>query len=180
MTERFRIGVITSVHGVRGEVKVFPTTDEPKKFSRIKKVYVDNSSTSLTNKNNLVNELEIEQVKYFKNLVIIKFSGIDTPEKAKFFIKSEIYVDRKDAIALKENENYISDLIGLKVITDEGLSLGTVFDVFPTGANHVLEVITEEKKHILMPYIKECILEVKLDEEKIVVHLLNGLLDIYN
>ena len=90
---------------------------------------------------------------------------------------ADLFVDRKDATPLKKNENYIADLIGLLVVTDEGKELGVVEDIFPTGANQVMEV-KMEKKNVLIPYIKECILDVDLENQKIVVHLLKGLLDL--
>lgn len=174
MLERFRVGIISSVHGIKGEVKVYPTTDEPEKFRNLKEVYIVNES-SLKNTEEI--RKKIESVKFFKNMVILKMQDIDTPEEARKYIKYDLYIDRKDAIPLEEGENYIGDLIGLNVITDTGEHLGVVYEVFPTGANHVLEVKHKEK-HILIPYIKDCILEVNIEEEKILVHLLDGLLDL--
>ena len=88
-----------------------------------------------------------------------------------------MFVDRDNAIPLKKNENYIADLIGLEVTDEDGIILGKVTDVFPTGANHVMEVDMGEKK-VLFPYISQCILDVNLDEGKIKVHVLDGLLDL--
>ena len=88
-----------------------------------------------------------------------------------------MFVDRQNATPLKKNENYIADLIGLDVIDEEGILLGKVTDIFPTGANHVMEVDMGEKK-VLFPYISQCILDVDLEEGKIRVHVLDGLLDL--
>lgn len=169
MVEKLRVGVVTSPHGVRGEAKVYPTTDDPKRFSKLKKVHMKSMREA--------KELEIESVKYFKNMVICKFKGIDTPEEVAKYKNADLFVDRKDATPLKKNENYIADLIGLLVVTDKGKELGVVEDIFPTGANQVMEV-KMEKKNVLIPYIKECILDVDLENQKIVVHLLKGLLDL--
>ena len=169
MVEKLRVGVITSPHGVRGEAKVYPTTDDPKRFSKLKKVHMKSMREA--------KELEIESVKYFKNMVICKFKGIDTPEEVAKYKNADLFVDRKDATPLKKNENYIADLIGLDVIDEEGILLGKVTDIFPTGANHVMEVDMGEKK-VLFPYISQCILDVDLEEGKIRVHVLDGLLDL--
>lgn len=181
MTERFRIGIISSVHGIKGEVKVFPTTDEPMRFKKIKEIFLQAQSGKM--RDDLHQMLHIEAVKFYKNMVIVQFKELHTIEDARPYLNLELYVDRKDATPLKENENYIADLIGLDVVTDEEMFLGKAIDVFPTGANHVLEVEyhvgeTGDVKTVLIPYIKDCILDVDLEHGKILVHLLDGLLDI--
>lgn len=170
MIEKLRIGVIANTHGIKGEAKVFPTGDDPKRFSALKEVYLKKDGKEI--------RIGLSSVRYFKNLVICKFEGIDTPEALFPYKNADIYMDRKDADPLKENENYIADLIGLEVITDEGRKLGRVEDIWPTGANQVMEVKPPEGKHILIPYIKECILEVEVEGGFIKVHLLEGLLDL--
>lgn len=170
MTEKLRIGVIANTHGIRGEAKIFPTGDDPGRFSALKEVYLSHKGREM--------KLRIQSVKYFKNLVICKFEGINTPEEVALYKNGDIYMDRKDAPPLKENENYIADLIGLNVITDKGEELGQVDDIWATGANQIMEVRRTEGKNILIPYIKDCILEVKIEEGFIRVHLLEGLLDL--
>lgn len=180
MTERFRVGIISSVHGIHGEVKVYPTTDDSKRFKQFKEVYF---AFQHAGKSELLTKGSIEGVKFFKNMVIVKFKELHTPEEARKYLNAELYVERKDAIPLKKNENYIADLIGLDVVTKDGTLLGKATDVFPTGANHVLEVEylapnAESAKSLLIPYIKECILDVDLERGTIMVHLLDGLLDV--
>ena len=169
MTERLRVGVISSVHGIHGEVKIFPTTDDMNRFKKLKKVFVTSGGTE--------RRLDISGVRFFKNMVICKFDGIDTPEEAQKIRGLDCMIDRADAVPLEEGEHFIADLIGMKIITDEGSELGVCEDIFPTGANQVMEVKTENKT-VLIPYIKQCILDV--DEEKglIKVHLLDGLLEL--
>ncbi len=181
MTEKFRVGIISSVHGIRGEVKVFPTTDEPGRFKKFKELQIVHPSGKMPE--GLHERVHVEEVKFFKNMVILKLKEVASPEEARKYLKLEIYVDREDATPLKENENYIADLIGLNVVTEEDRVLGKAIDVFPTGANHVLEVEYRPNDEVAarplyIPYIKDCILDVDPEEGYIRVHLLDGLLDI--
>ncbi|MDO4939784.1 MAG: ribosome maturation factor RimM [Lachnospiraceae bacterium] len=169
MSDRLRVGVISSVHGIHGECKVFPTTDETERFKKLKKVYIEERGTE--------RELELESVKFFKNMAICKFKGIDTPEDIQKFRNKDLMIDREDAIPLKKDEYFIADLIGCSVVDEDGKILGNVAEVFPTGANQVMEVKGGEKD-FLMPFIKDCILRVDTDDKKIFVHVLDGLLDI--
>lgn len=169
MEQTLRVGVISSTHGVRGEVKVFPTTDDPNRFKKLKKVILDTGKETL--------DLEIEHVKFFKNMVILKFKGYDNIEDIEKYKGKDLLVTRDNAVKLKANENFIVDLIGIKVITDENEELGTLTDVLLTGANDVYEVDTGSKK-ILLPAIPSCILDVDLDKQTMLVHVLDGLLDL--
>lgn len=170
MEQFFRVGVITSTHGVRGEVKVFPTTDDSSRFKKLKTVILDTGSEHM--------ELEVESVKFFKKMVILKFKGYDTVEAIEKYKGKDLLVSRENAVKLKENENFIADLIGLSVITDEGEKLGILKDIMQTGANDVYVVDNQKGKEILLPSIKECILDVDLDKGEILVHVLDGLLDL--
>ena len=168
MEDLFRVGVITTTHGVKGEVKVFPTTDDPMRFKKIKKVLLDNGKEK--------RELEIAQARFFKNLVILKFKGIDNINDVEKYRNAELYVDRDHAIPLQENEYYVADLIGLSAMTDEGETLGEIVDVMQTGANDVYVIETEDGKEILIPAIRDCVKSVDLDEKIITIHLLPGLI----
>lgn len=170
MEDLLQVGVITTTHGVRGEVKVFPTTDDSARFKDLKKVLLDTGKETL--------ELEIAGVKFFKNLVILKFKGIDDINEVEKFKKCGLYVAREDAVPLDENEYFIADLIGLKVWSDEDEELGELTDVLQTGANDVYVVRQEDGEELLLPAIKECVKEVDLKDGKILVHLLKGLRDI--
>ena len=169
MIDRFRVGVITSSHGIKGEAKVYPTSDDSNRLKKIKKVYADIKGVETS--------LDIETVRFQKNMALVKFKQFNTPEEIQALRNTDLFVDRDNATPLKKNENYIADLIGLNVTDEDGCLLGKVTDVFPTGANHVMEVDMGEKK-VLFPYISQCILDVNLEEGKIFVHVLDGLLDL--
>lgn len=170
MEDLFRVGCYASTHGVHGEFKVFPTTDEPARFKKIKDIILDNGKEQRPAK--------IQSAKFFKNMVILKLEGIDTCDDAMKLKGYELYVTRKDATPLKKGEYYIADLIGLSVETEDGETLGALSDVLRTGANDVYQVTTAEGKDILIPAIKECILKVDIEASKMQVHLLPGLLDL--
>ena len=167
MEDLLQVGVITSTHGIRGEVKVFPTTDDPNRFRKLKQVILDTGKEQL--------DMEIASVKFFKNMVIVKFKGIDDINDVEKYRKAGIYVTRENAIPLGENEYFIADLIGLRVISDEEEELGVIDDVLQTGANDVYIVKKEQTPDLLIPAIKDCIKNVNIEEGTMIVHLLPGL-----
>ena len=167
MEDLLQVGVITSTHGVRGEVKVFPTTDDAARFKKLKNVILDTGKEKI--------DLEVAGVKFFKNMVILKFKGIDNINDVEKYRKMSLFVTRENAVKLKKDEYFIADLIGLKVQTDEGEALGEVTDVLQTGANDVYEIRTEDGEEILLPAIKDCVKEVDVEGGSMLVHLLPGL-----
>lgn len=167
MEDMLQVGVITQTHGIKGEVKVFPTTDDAQRFKKLKKVTLDNGKER--------RELEITSVKFFKNLVILKFKGIDDINEVEKYKKAALFVTREDAVPLEENEYFIADLIGLKVVSDEGEELGTLDDVLQTGANDVYVVKNDKGEEILVPAIKDCVKNVDIEGGEIILHLLPGL-----
>lgn len=169
MEERFQVGVITSTHGVRGEVKVYPTTDDPKRFKRLKEVILD------TGKEQLI--LEIEGVKFFKQFVILKFKGFDNINDIEKYRQKSLYVTRANAVRLRKDEYFIADLMGLTVIDEEDKEIGVLKNVMETGANDVYEITMNDGRELLLPAIKQCVLEVNVEEGFIKVHILDGLLD---
>ena len=170
MENLLRVGVITSTHGVRGEVKVFPTTDDMNRFKKLKTVILDTGKGHKT--------LNVEQVKFFKNMVILKFKGFDNINDVEMWRQKDLLITRDQAVKLEPDENFIVDLIGLTVMTDEGEKLGVMQDVLQTGANDVYIVKTAAGKEILLPAIKDCILNVDLEKGEMLVHVLDGLLDL--
>ncbi len=168
MEDRLRVGVISSTHGVRGEVKVFPTTDNVNRFKKMKQVILDTGKEEL--------ELEIEGVKFFKQFAILKFKGFDNINDIEKYKGKELYVTRANAQRLERNEYFIADLLGMQVVEDTGKALGTLKDVIETGANDVYVVEMEDKKELLIPAIKQCILNVDVETGQMEVHLLEGLL----
>ena len=170
MENLLRVGVITSTHGVRGEVKVFPTTDDMNRFKKLKSVILDTGKEHKT--------LNIEGVKFFKNMVILKFKGLDNINDVEMWRQKDLLITRDQAVKLSPDENFIVDLIGLTVMTDTGEKLGIMQDVLQTGANDVYIVKMESGKEVLLPAIKDCILNVDLEKGEMLVHVLDGLLDL--
>ena len=170
MEDLLQVGIITSTHGVRGEVKVYPTTDDPRRFRRLKEVVLDTGKEKMN--------LEIEGVKFFKQFVILKFKGLDNINDIEQYRQKRLYVTRKNAVRLQRDEYFIADLIGLKVQDEDGKELGTVKDVIETGANDVYEVEMADGKSLLLPAIKQCILNVDVENGTMQVHVLEGLLDL--
>ena len=169
MEKVFQVGIISSTHGVRGEVKVFPTTDDMKRFKKLKEVLLDTGKETLT--------LEIEGVKFFKQFVILKFKGYDNIDDIVKYRGKSLFVPRENAVKLQKDEYFIADLIGLKVVNEDGSFTGVLKDVMETGANDVYIVESQDGKEVLIPAIKDCILQVDFEKEQVLVHLLEGLLD---
>lgn len=169
MEDLLKVGVITSTHGIRGEVKVFPTTDDAKRFKKLKNVILDNGKEKI--------DMEIASVRFFKNMVILKFKGIDDINDVEKYKKAELYVTRENAVPLKKDEYFIADLIGVEVTSDEGEALGVIDDVLQTGANDVYVIKKAGCQDLLVPAIKACIKEVDIENQKMIVHLLAGLRD---
>ena len=169
MENLLRVGVISSTHGIRGEVKVFPTTDDAERFLDLEEVILDAGREQIT--------LKIERVKFFKNMVILKFKGYDNINDIERYKKRNLLITREQAVELGPDENFIVDLIGLLVVTDQGEELGTLTDVIKTGANDVYQVKLPSGKEVLLPAIKECILSVDLEKGMVTVHVMDGLLD---
>ena len=169
MNNILQVGAVTSTHGLAGEVKVFPTTDDPKRFKKLKQVLLDTGKDMLP--------LGVEHVKFFKNMVILKFKGYDRIEDIMGFKGKNLYVTRENAVRLKKDEYFIADLIGMKVYTEDEAYLGELTEVITTGANDVYTVHMENGKDVLIPAIGQCILNIDVEHETMQVHLLEGLLE---
>ena len=165
-----RVGVITSAHGIKGEVKVFPTTDDAKRFKELKKVILDTGKEYIP--------MEIEHVKFFKNMVIVKFKGYDNINEIEKYKSRDLLITRDQAVDLAPDEYFITDLIGLAVVSDQGVELGTLKDVLETGANDVYVVAMKDGKELMLPAIGDCILNVDLEQRRMEVHVLEGLMDL--
>ena len=165
-----RVGVITSPHGIKGEVKVFPTTDDAKRFKELKEVILDTGKEQIP--------MEIEHVKFFKNMVILKFKGYDNINEIEKYKSRDLLITREQAVDLAPDEYFITDLIGLAVVSDQGVELGTLKDVLETGANDVYVVAMKDGKELMLPAIGDCILNVDLEQGRMEVHVLEGLMDL--
>ena len=169
MEDLLQVGAITQTHGLRGEVKVFPTTDDAKRYKKLKEVILD------TGKEKKV--LEIEGVKFFKQFVILKFRGIDDINDIERYKGKSLYVTRENAVKLKKDEYFIADLIGIQVHDEKDAYMGILKDVIVTGANDVYEIALEDGRTLLLPAIKQCVLDVDMEQRKMKIHVLDGLLD---
>ena len=168
MEQYLRVGVISSTHGLKGEVKVFPTTDDPERFRKLKKVYLDTGKDYMP--------LKVTGVKFFKNQVILKFQEFQDINEIEKYRGKDLLIDREQAIPLAENENFIVDLIDMHVYDEGEKRLGTLTDVLQTGANDVYVVVTDEGREILLPAIPSCILDVDVEAAKMIVRIPEGLL----
>ncbi len=168
MQEFLEIGQIVNTFGIKGMVKVKPFTDDIKRFDDLKKVYVENNKTK--------KQYEIEEVKYHKDIVLIKFKGIDKVEEAELLRNSYLKINREDEPELDDGTYYIVDLIGLNVYSDEGCLLGKIDDIFNNGSCDIYAVKDELGKQLLLPAISDVIKEINLEQKKIIVHILKGLI----
>lgn len=169
MEKQLQVGVIASTHGIRGEVKVFPTTDDANRFKQLKKVYLDTGRESFP--------LEIQNVKFFKQYAILKFKGIDNINDIEKYRGKSLMIDREDAAPLAADEYYIADMLGMDVYTEDGSLFGSLKDVMETGANDVYIIDSREHGEVLVPAIKECILNVDVKENRMTIHLMEGLIE---
>jgi len=169
MEDLLQVGIITQTHGIRGEVKVFPTTDDVHRFKRLKETILDTGREQLT--------LEIEGVKFFKQYAILKFKGYDSIESIERYKGKNLYVTRDNAVKLGRDEYFIADLIGINVLDEQGEPFGVLKDVIETGANDVYDITMNDGRSVLVPAIKQCILAVDMERRTMKIHLLDGLLE---
>ena len=166
--EYFEIGQIVNTFGIKGFVKVKPFTDDMERFEELKSILVV--------KNKEMIEMEIEEVKYQQYVVLLKLKGIEDINMAEKYKGCYIKIKRKDARKLPEDTYFIADLLGLEVYTDTGDLLGKVDDIYNNKSNDIYVVKDELGKQILLPGIKEVIKQIDLENEKIIVHLIKGLI----
>ena len=169
MDNYLRVGVIASTHGIAGEVKVFPTTDDNQRFKKLKQVFLDTGKEYL--------ELEVERVRFFKNMVIVKFKRINNINDIEKYKGKDLLVTRENAVPLEEDEYFIYDIMDAQVVDEDGKEIGTLVEVLATGANDVYVVKTPQGKEILMPVIDECILDIDFDNKVVTARIMPGLLD---
>ena len=167
MEDYFRVGVIANTHGIRGEVKVFPTTEDPQRFKGMKEIILDTVSEKKV--------LVVASARFFKNLVILKFKGIDSINDIEKYKGKDLLVTRENAIPLNEGEYYIADIIGATVVTEDGAQFGILKDVLTTGANDVY-VVDHEGTEVLLPVIPDCVLARDMEQKIVTVHIMKGLM----
>ena len=170
MTDRFQVGVIASIHGLQGEVNVFPTTEDPSRFKKLKQVVLHTQRGE-----ELL--LDVVSARFFKKFVIVKFKQFKDINEVEKFRGCELTIDRKDAIKLQPGEYYCADLIGLTIVDEDGNELGTLTEILQTGANDVYEMTKKDDgEKVYIPAIKDCVKEIDPEGGKIVIHVMDGLL----
>ena len=169
MEKYFRVGVLANTHGIRGEVKVYPTTDDINRFKKLKKCILDTGKEYI--------DLNVESVKFFKNMVILKFKEYNNINDVECYKGKDILVSRDNAVKLEKGEYYIADILGAKVILEDGSEFGVLEDVMQTGANDVYVVKTLDNKEVLLPKIDECVKKLDIENKIVTVHIMKGLLD---
>ena len=168
MEQYFEIGKITGTHGIRGTMRVFPTTEDPSRFERLKEIIVEIRGKQET--------FHIQKVAFHKQFVLLTVKEITDINVAELYKNGRILIPDAMAIPLGEDEYYNRDLYGLKVVTEEGEELGEITEIFPTGSNDVYVVKKDGKgKELLLPPIKDCIKNVDLENGVMTVKLLEGL-----
>lgn len=165
--ELFRIGVITEPHGIKGEMKVYPTTDDPARVKKIKEIYLDTGKEIIP--------LHPENSRLQKNLLILKVAEYNDRNDVEGLRKKELFVTRENTVKLQKDEYLISDLIGLKAIDEDGNTVGEITDVLQTGANDVYEITRTDGSELLLPAIKQCVLQVNIEEGYMKVYVMPGL-----
>ena len=171
MTDYFSIGEIVNVHGIRGEIKILPTTDDPGRFELLKELQVFFGDEIKT--------YAVEHVRLHKTLVFVKLNGIDDRTAAEGLKGGVVRVPRADALPLDDDEYYQSDLLDMNVETVSGEKLGRLVQIIETGANDVYVVKPAGGgKDLLIPAIKDCIQSVSVEANKMTVSLLKGLRDL--
>jgi len=168
MQEFIEIGKIVNSYGIKGFMKIIPYTDDIRRFDQLKSIYIEKKKQKIF--------FKIEEIKYQKNLVLIKLEGINSINDIEEYKNCYIKIERKNAINLPKDTYFIIDLIGLEVYTDKNILLGNIIDIFPTGSNDVYVVKDKLGKQVLLPAISEVIKDIDIQNKKVVVHLLPGLI----
>ena len=174
MTERFVIGKIINAHGIRGEVKVFPITDDAKRFKKLKKVILSKDPEGDPGIS-----YDVESTRIDKDFVLVKFRQTEDRTAAEKLKGLFLSVGREDAVKLPEDRFFIADLIGLEAVDDDIGSLGVVNDVYETGANSILSIRRSGKRDLQVPFLKTVCYEVDTASGIIRTRLPEGLYEIY-
>ncbi len=168
MEEYLEIGQIVNTNGLKGLLKVKPLTDDITRFEELETIYIQIHSQLV--------EKKIEKVRYVKNMVLLKLEGIVDINEAEKYRNLYIKINRKDIKELPENSYLIVDMLKCEVYTEENELLGKMIDVLQTGSNDVYVVKNENGKEILLPAIKDVVKKVDIQNKKIIVKLMEGLI----
>lgn len=157
-------GKITSTHGIKGEMKIYPYTDDVDNILKQKKVYINSK------------EYTVSSMKFHKNMFITKLKEIDTIEQAEKFRNFIIQRELDENEVLEEDTYYIKDLVKCTVFLEDGTEFGKLIDVFQTGANDVYVIKTTVNNEVLIPAIKDVVKDIDIKTKKIVIELMEGLI----
>ena len=167
MENYFVVGNIVNTQGIKGEIRVMPTVDDISRFKLLDHIFVDRKGN--------IKEYEIENVRFHKQFVLLKLKGVDDMTTAETLKGTVVKITEDMAIPCEEDEYYIKDLYDMEVVTEDGEKLGIITDVIFTGANDVYAVTNDDGTEILIPAIKDCILNVDVENNIMTVKLLEGL-----
>ena len=170
VSDLFHVGGIITTHGLKGEVRIYPTTEDVHRFSELSELYLEDHKGRMF-------LVHIASVRYQKGQVLLSFKEFSDINEIEPYKKCQLYVDREHATPLSEGEYYVADLIGLSVVSDDGTFRGTLYDVMETGANDVYDIHGEDGTNFLLPAIKQCILDVDMGKRLMKIHILKGLID---
>lgn len=164
---RIRIGQIVNVHGLRGEVKVYPLTDYPERFDEIRYLFLEREER----------ERQIQSVKYHKNMAILKIEGIDSVEQAERVREKYLFIDRENLRELEEDEHLIADLIGMEVSDMKGHHIGVLKEVLPYSVHDVYVIRSDEGKEYMIPGLKRFVPKIDMQERKIFIDPIEGMIE---
>ncbi|WP_129597309.1 ribosome maturation factor RimM [Anaerophilus nitritogenes] len=169
MVKLFKVGQIVNVQGIRGEIRVYPLTDYKERFEELEFVYIDDSDK----------KFYIDHVKYKNNLVILKLRGIDDRNEAQKYKTRYLMIDEEDRRDLPEDTYYISDLIGIKVYTQDEVFIGNIKNIIQNTAQDVYEIedVKNPKKTILIPAVGEFVKEVDIEKRIMTIATIEGLIE---
>ncbi|MFA7637145.1 MAG: ribosome maturation factor RimM [Monoglobales bacterium] len=161
--KKINVGKVVTTHGVCGDVKIYPHTNVEDMFSSLKKIYIGDA------------EYNILSVKYAKGCPVLKLDGISTVENAQTLIGSQVFAEENALPELEKDSFYLKDIIGCIAIDEKGERIGKISDVIFTGANDVYQISGDNGRDILVPAVKEFILNVDIDKKEIVIKLIEGM-----
>jgi 16S rRNA processing protein RimM len=163
------IGQISRVRGVKGEIVVFPLTDDLGRFLKLQKV--------LISKGKETQKFLIERARRFQGKVLLKLQGVESPEEAKKLVGGFIEIDKEQLVKLPEGRYFIFDLIGLEVVTTKGERIGRVKEVIPLSANDIF-LVEGDKREYDIPAIKDVVKKIDLETKEMIIEPIEGLLEL--
>lgn len=159
MKKFLTVGQIINTHGINGELKVYPLTDDVKRFKKLDKIYIDG------------NENKVVSCKIGPKIVILKIENIDSIDEATKYRQKYIEVSREDAVSLKKGSYFIADIVGCHVVDENGLDYGEISDVIQTKNNDVYWI--KGSRELLIPALKNVVVNVNVEDKKVIIRPLN-------